>query len=278
MNKLPVRYSLGSFAYRYAIGVKGFMPSKPMDAEKFLQRAAALGYQHVLLCENLHYMEYSNERLAELDLLAQKLGLMIDVGFRGLVNLERHLEIAYILHAKELRVVLGENSMDLAPDPDGLVQQSIRILCDAAPRLESEGFTLGIENNFELPIDRLIEIVDAVGSTSIALIMDCTNCLGLLESPYDVIKRMGKRVRVIHLKDYRVRKVEAGYRVEGLPLGKGWLAVRRFLEWKQQIAPDASITIEYGMRRSEGASLEETLQQEQRSNEQDAKFLFQLVN
>lgn len=275
MSRIDQRFMLGSFAYRYAVGVKGFAPEIPLDAEGFIKKAAELGYQRVLLCENLNYAVYDDDRIRNINTLASNLGIEIDVGFRGIGNLKRHMEIARMLNAKNLRVVVGENIPTLCPHPEELCQSVAHEIRENLSILEAEGMILGIENNFELPIERLIQLVREINSQYVGLIMDCTNCLGLIENPYYVIQKMSGYIKSVHLKDYVVKKVEAGYRVEGVPLGSGWLNVPRFMTCIEEYAPDASIAVEYGMRRDDNADVIQTVLREQQCNEKDAAYLLE---
>ena len=78
------KLAIGSFAYRYAIGFKGFDPGKPMSIADFLEAAARDGWEGVQLCENLGYANRSDAELAVVAAQARRLQLFVEIGLNGL--------------------------------------------------------------------------------------------------------------------------------------------------------------------------------------------------
>jgi len=74
------RVGIGSFAYRYAIGFRGFHPGKPMSIADFLETAAHGGWEGVQLCENLGYADLSDADLAVAAAQAKRLQLAVEIG------------------------------------------------------------------------------------------------------------------------------------------------------------------------------------------------------
>lgn len=273
VGRLHPRWGLTSFAYRYAIGVDGMMPQRRMDAVTFIRRAAELGFSSVLLCENLRYADLTSSSLRDIRQAARETGVRLDVGFRTLAQIERHIELARVLEARTLRIVMGDGGELLPAAPERLVADATQALRAAVPALEEGDMRLGVENNFELPTDDLVSVVQQVDNPRVGLIMDTTNCLGLIEEPYGVLERMAPYLHAVHLKDYIVRKVEAGYRVEGVSLGEGRLDVERFLRHVQAHAPGVDLFMEYSVRRPDGMPAEEVIAFEDSLNRKNALAL-----
>jgi L-ribulose-5-phosphate 3-epimerase UlaE len=64
---------------------------------------------------------------------------------------------------------------------------------------------------------------------------------------------MGPRVVSVHLKDYVLQKVEAGYLMRGAVLGEGRLGMDRYLRLIHELAPEATLILEMTIRRNEKA-------------------------
>src|SRR3974377_1369102 len=133
------RIGIGSFAYRYAIGFRGFDSGKPMSIADFLEIAAHGGWEGVQLCENLGYADLSDADLALVAAQAERSQLFVEIGLKGLTDphLGRHLDVAEMFGWDLIRVVVGETG----------AEESLKILRSALPRLRSRRIMLGLENH-----------------------------------------------------------------------------------------------------------------------------------
>jgi len=192
------KVGIGSFAYRYAIGFRGFDPGRPMSISDFLDTAARGGWEGVQLCENLGYANRSDADLAVAPAQAERLQLFVEIGFNGLTdkNLGRHLDLAEMFGWDLIRVVVGETG----------VEETLKILRSALPRLCSQGITLGLENHFDLTMDQLLSIVRQLGDEHVEIIFDTTNGMGFPEEPQEDIVKAEPCLVLIHIKDYTIRK------------------------------------------------------------------------
>ena len=261
------RVGIGSFAYRYAIGFKGFSPGKPMSIADFLETAAHGGWEGVQLCENLGYANVSDADLAVVAAQAERLQLFVEIGLNGLTdqNLDRHLDVAEMFGSDLIRVVLGEAG----------VEESLRILRSALPRLRSHRITLGLENHFDLTMDQLLGIVRQLGNEQVGIIFDTTNGLGFLEKPHEDIVKAQPYLVSMHIKDYTVRKVEAGYFVTGAVLGKGMLDVPAVLRYAAGAPNLRSIILEMSVKRDETAPADAVIHREQAAVLESRDYLVQ---
>ncbi|MBM7583410.1 sugar phosphate isomerase/epimerase [Caldicoprobacter guelmensis] len=274
-----VRIGIGSFAFRYNIGFGDFIPPKPMTTIDFLQEAHRLGFSLVQLCENLNYATLSYKEIMSIANVAKELGISIEVGLRGLSreNLLHHIKLAELLSSCFIRIVPGELKSSPEKNPDELMKKSINILKNVLPICKEKNIKLGIEDNFILPLDYLIQIVEEIADEHVGLIMDTTNCLGFINQPEEVLDKMKPYLLSVHLKDYKVEKVEGGYLISSVPLGEGWLNVEEFIKKVLSINPTISIIIEYSMRRDYSASVEQILKWEKESVEKNARYIRKLI-
>lgn len=266
---------IGSYCYRYAIGVDGFRPAAPMDLHSFMKEAVRLGLSRVQLCENLDYTSRNDSEFAELGRLAREAGIVIEVGMRDLSrdNFARHLELADRLSAPFLRVVLGKPSLYREPEPEALVETSVRVLADAVPAMRRMGILVGIENHFDLCPEDIARVVEQVNEPCVGLVFDTTNSLGFVRSPEETLRIMGPRLLSVHLKDYVIQKVEAGYLIRGVVLGEGWLNLDGILREAVEYNPSISIVLEMSIRREPDMDMAKTLEWERDAIERSLKAL-----
>ena len=61
-----MKLGLSSFAYRWSIGVKGYIPSNPMNLDQFINKAISLNLSGVQICDNLRYSDLSERKLKKI--------------------------------------------------------------------------------------------------------------------------------------------------------------------------------------------------------------------
>ncbi|MBD3305968.1 TIM barrel protein [candidate division KSB3 bacterium] len=266
---------IGSYSYRYGIGSSTFAPPQPMTVFDFLREAHRLHLQGVQLCENLSFAALPLHTLQEIKTLADDLGLFLELGMRDLTrdNLRQHLDIADTVSSHFLRVVLGKNSLYRDDDPETLLKTSLQVLHETLPEILDAGVTLGIENHFDLPAEYLVRLVQEINHEQVGLIFDTTNCLGFLKSPEETLRLIGPHLVSVHLKDYLVHKVEAGYLIRGAVLGEGWLNLEEILRSVLAYNSHASIIVEMTIRRDPEQATDETLRWEKQAVEQSVRAL-----
>lgn len=266
---------IGSYAYRYAIGFQNFTPQTPMTIFDFLSDTQRLGLDRVQLCENLSYADFPASTLCEVKAMADELGLSIEVGMRDLTqeNLDKHLEIADLLSSRFLRVVLGENRAYKDDNPHALTQRTISVLEGALNDLRRSGTVVGIENHFDVATEYLVKIAETIADEHIGLIFDTTNCLGFIIRPEEALKMIGPYLVSVHVKDYVVHKVEAGYLIRGAILGEGWLPLEDILRSVLSYNPAVSLILEMTIRREPEQGIEEVIAWEKQAIQHSVKVL-----
>lgn len=224
-----MKLGIGSYAYAWSIGVSGYpQPSLPMDAVELVRRAAAYGVRLVQIADNLPLDALSEPALEGLLAEAVRLGVSIEVGTRGIQHdhLLRYLELARRCQSSILRVVV--DSRDHHPEPTEVVKRLHTLL----PAFESAGVRMAIENHDRIKVRQLVEILYALDSPAVGICLDTVNSFGALEDPARVIAELAPHVVNLHIKDFRVRRVDhnMGFVVEGTPAGQGMLHVPALLE------------------------------------------------
>lgn len=256
-----IRTGIGSYAYRYAVGFDGYRPANPMDSLRFATTAERLGADGIQLCENLAFSDNNDDVFRQIREYCAGHEMFVEIGMRDLTDetLARHIQIARSTGSDLIRTVLGAPSDSPEEHPKQLEQRSRSVLRNAESTLDQLGINLGVENHFDLETERLAQIVESTGSERIGFVLDTTNGIGFIERPEQTLERFLPRLLSVHLKDFRIVKVEAGYEIRGCVLGSGWLDYAGILERIISSKRNPSVMIELSVRRARSDSEEETI-------------------
>ena len=194
------------------------------------------------------------------------MGMDLELGMNGLYpeSLARHLELAGILGASFVRIVLG--GATTRPDAVDTIRRML-------PAVEERNLHIGIENHFDLGTEDLVAIVDELNHPRVGMIFDSTNALGFAEKPRQTLALMGSRIVSSHIKDYLVRKVEAGYLISGATLGEGQLGFEEILSMLLRANPSTTLILEMTIRRDDTWPIEQVIAWERDAIERSAAAL-----
>ncbi len=254
---LEKQTGIGTYAFRYSIGFGGFAPPVPMDAYRLLDEVNALGLRRCLVCENLPFMHNTDAEFRRIRKYADERGITVELGFRNLTdhNLTRHLAAAEIFGSPFLRVVLNESgSPRNAAENEKVLADAESLILKRLPDLRIRNVTLLVENYFDHDNSHLLRLIRNVDSPAVRLVFDTNNCFGFLQTPEEAFREVAAYTAMIHLKDYEIRKVEAGYFITGTVLGEGWLDAEGLVGASLRANPDMVFLIEMAVKRKDGAS------------------------
>lgn len=217
------RLGIGSYAYRWSIGIKDRVPPRPLGALDLLDRAQALGVGLVQYADNLPLHRLDADAIATLGNEARARGIALELGMEGIDpdRLRRYLAIAETLDARLIRAALTESDAALS---DAELETRLRNLtrdCAAA------GVTLALENHFHVPSPRLRALVARIGHPHLGVCLDVANSIACGEWPGETVALLAPLAVNLHLKDYRVAvdPYGVGCHIVGTPLGQGVLDI-----------------------------------------------------
>ncbi|MBY6006060.1 sugar phosphate isomerase/epimerase [Salipiger bermudensis] len=255
-----MKLGLGSYAYRWSIGIKDQRPARPLSAFDLLDRAEALGLSVVQYADNMpldRLEPADHHRLFE---LAQEKGLALELGTQcfDADEVDRYIEIGKRLHAKILRVALDEADGHM-PVPE--LAEALRPRVDAA---RAAGMKIAIENHFNYPSPRMVELLEAVGDDHLGVCLDVANSICANEWPEKTISLLAPYTINLHLKDYEITPdtYGVGFRIHGVPLGTGRAPIRWTLDQLAHCPKDMSVILEHWLM-IEGGTLEDAIAKEQ---------------
>jgi 3-oxoisoapionate decarboxylase len=218
------RLGLGTYAFAWSIGVPGYdQPPNPMDALAFLQRCVDLGVSVAQIADNIPLHMLTPDERAALKAYADEHGLAIEIGTRGIspAHLQQYLAIAAEFGSPILRVVV--DTADHHPD----VPEIIATLRDMLPEFEQRNIVLAIENHDRFRVAQLVNVMQSVDGSYVGICLDTVNSFGSLEGPQMVVQQLGPYVVNLHVKDFRIARVDhnMGFVLTGTPAGEGMLDV-----------------------------------------------------
>ncbi|MFC0267167.1 sugar phosphate isomerase/epimerase family protein [Kushneria aurantia] len=215
----------------------------PMTLEDMLEETAELGGAVLQICDYAAVETFDDARLTELSRHAKALGITLELGTRGLnlAHIERYLQIAERLGVSMLRSMChsGEDHPD---DAD-----AIRRIEALLPQLENQGVVLALETYEQIPLNRLMNVIETVDSPHLGICLDPANCVAALEIPQQVIERSAERVVNLHIKDFAFTRSPAwvGFQLIGAPLGEGLLPFDDMMARLQPAARRINCIIEH---------------------------------
>jgi len=131
----------------------------------------------------------------------------------GIKTLERLIEIAGYLQAPTILTIPGAVDNSILSQEKEIVayQDAYERVKDAisglAPKAESAGVILALENvpnKFLMSPLEFKRMIEEIGSKVVGCHFDVANCIYYQGIPEDWIRILGKHIKAIHLKDYKV--------------------------------------------------------------------------
>jgi sugar phosphate isomerase/epimerase len=210
---------IGSYAFRWHVGIRDRVPERPLTAAAILDHAARLGVGLVQFADNLPLHRLPAEEIDALVAQARRLGIAIELGMTGCdpTLVGQYLELARKLDAPLLRI--APTAEESAGTDAELAARFTRLL----PACHRAGVVLAVENHFHLPSPRLVAIVEAVDDPALGVCLDVANSIACQEWPKTTIELLAPFAINLHLKDFRIAldPYGVGGSFVGTPLGQG---------------------------------------------------------
>jgi 3-oxoisoapionate decarboxylase len=194
---------------------------KPLSLTDMVAQTAAWDVGRFQICDYPLIESYDDAGLAELRRHAERRGVVLELGTRGLRpdHLRRYLDLARRLGARLVR------SMFTTADHNPTAAEAVRLLHMVMPEFERADVTLALETYEKVPVRTLLDTVSAVDSANLGICLDPANCVAALEHPTRTIDVTAPYVRNIHVKDFTFTRKDGwiGFTLAGCPLGEGLL-------------------------------------------------------
>ena len=99
----------------------------------------------------------------------------------------------------------------------------------AEPIAKKHGVQLALENHKDWRIDEMLAILKRISSEHVGVNLDTGNNLALLEDPHAVVEALAPHTITTHLKDMAVQEYDRGFLLSEVPLGEGFLELKRIV-------------------------------------------------
>ena len=239
----------------HSYGIRGGAPvaageTRFSDPIIFLEHCVKLGAGGVQVSIGVKDKEY----IARLRAITEKLGAYLE----GIVSLPRdkadvsrfddELRTAREAGVTVVRcAILGGRryeTFDTTESFQQFKQQAYEKVGLAEPVAAKHGVRLAIENHKDWRIDELLDILNRASSRHVGVCIDTGNSIALLEDPHEVVDAYAKWAFTTHFKDMGVQEYADGFLLSEVPLGTGFLDMKRIVTTLRKARPDIRFNLE----------------------------------
>ena len=217
-----------------------------MTAFDLLDVASRYGLRVVQYADNLPLHLLPDSDLDFLAGRARDASIALEVGAQpfDVPHMARYIEIGRRLDARILRVALD------GPDAARPVSELGAEFAQLLPPARDAEIRIAIENHFNFPSRRLVDLVAAIDDDQVAICMDVANSICAGEWPEETVSILAPYTINLHLKDYVIVPDShgVGFAIQGCPLGQGRTNCRAIMDAAPYPA-DMSVILEQWLPR-----------------------------
>jgi sugar phosphate isomerase/epimerase len=122
--------------------------------------------------------------------------------------------------------------------------RSWRSLVLAEPLLKKHDLKVAVENHKDWLVDELVAMLKRIESEHVGVCVDTGNSIALLEDPMTVVEAYAPYAVSTHLKDMGVREYADGFLLSEVPLGAGYLDIKKIVETCRRGNPRVQFNLE----------------------------------
>ncbi len=126
--------------------------------------------------------------------------------------------------------------------------QAAASLALAEPVLRKHRLKMAVENHKDHTAGELVDLIKAVSSEWIGVLVDTGNNIALLEDPHSVVEALAPYALSVHLKDMAVQSTAGGFLLSEVPLGSGALDLPRIVATLARANPSLVFNLEMATR------------------------------
>lgn len=114
----------------------------------------------------------------------------------------------------------------------------------AAPIIERYRIPLAVENHKDHRMGQRVALFEHISSEFIGACVDTGNSFALLEDPFETTKALAPWAHSVHLKDQAVQLVDDGFLLGDIPLGQGFIDLKKIVEILKKAKPRVHFSLE----------------------------------
>ncbi len=123
-------------------------------------------------------------------------------------------------------------------------KNSIASLQMAEPVMAKYRMKLAIENHKDWRASELADVLKNLGSQWTGVTVDFGNSISLMEDPMDVVHTLAPYIFSTHVKDMGVQEYDEGFLLSEVPLGQGFLDLKKMCDICREHNPDVNFNLE----------------------------------
>lgn len=123
-------------------------------------------------------------------------------------------------------------------------EQSWNSLTLAEPVAAKHRVKLAVENHKDWRIDEMLGWLKRLSSEFVGVCLDTGNSVALLEEPHAVVEAFAPWTFTTHIKDMAVVESDDGFLLSEVPLGDGFLDLKRIVATLRKAKPDVRLNLE----------------------------------
>jgi len=123
-------------------------------------------------------------------------------------------------------------------------EQSWKSLTLAEPIAAKHRVRLAVENHKDWRIDEMLDWLRRLSSEVVGVCLDTGNNVALLEEPHTVVEAFAPWTFTTHFKDMAVSESEDGFLLSEVPLGNGFLDLKRVVAMLRKAKPEVKFNLE----------------------------------
>src|SRR5437016_1068350 len=114
----------------------------------------------------------------------------------------------------------------------------------AEPLLKKHRLRLAVENHKDRRARELVDLLKRISSEYVGVCLDTGNNIALLEDPMFVVEALAPFAFSTHLKDMAVQEYTDGFLLSEVPLGEGFLDLKKMIAILQKANPEIQFNLE----------------------------------
>ena len=124
------------------------------------------------------------------------------------------------------------------------LEQSWTSLTLAEPVVRKLDLILAVENHKDWRIGEMIGLMERLDSEAVGVCLDTGNNVALLEDPLEAAAALAPWTRTVHFKDMALEGYDDGFLLAEVPLGEGYLDLKRIVDLCRAAYPDVWFNLE----------------------------------
>jgi sugar phosphate isomerase/epimerase len=123
-------------------------------------------------------------------------------------------------------------------------ERSWKSLTLAEPVAARHGVRLAVENHKDWRVDEMLGWLKRLDSQFVGVCLDTGNSIALLEEPHTVVEALAPWTFTTHFKDMAVAESNEGFLLSEVPLGTGFLDLKRIVATLRKANPEVKLNLE----------------------------------